>query len=280
MSILDDYSYCENIIKLHSKSFYAAFSILPVAKRNAVYAIYAFCRYADDSIDVLNNLDKLLELEDSLDDFARGKTPDTPIFRALEDTFKSFDVDIEPFYHMIQGQKMDFNFTQPKDIGEFKDYCYHVAGSVGLMLLAIIAVENKDKLRDPALGLGEAMQITNILRDIGEDYRENRIYIPIDLLAKYPQAQDAIETNLVNEDFICLWETLARIAEDNYDRFFQSLALFDKDSQRAVANSALFYGEILNVVRKNDYNCLTKRQYVSSFDALNIKLRNLLDKSL
>ena len=132
MSLIDDYNYCENIIKIYSKSFYAAFSILPKPKRNAVYAIYAFCRYADDSIDVLNSLDKLLKLESYLDQLRQGNRVDLPIFRALEDTFKTFDLDISPFYDMIQGQKMDFNFIQPKDINEFKKYCYHVAGSVGL----------------------------------------------------------------------------------------------------------------------------------------------------
>lgn len=277
MSLLDDYRYCENIIKEHSKSFYAAFSILPKDKKNAVYAIYAFCRYADDSIDVLNSLDKLLELENNLDEFNKGNIPDSAVFRALEDTFKTFDIDIEAFYHMIKGQKMDFNFTQPKDLKEFKDYCYHVAGSVGLMLLPVIASENKDKVKEVGLGLGEAMQITNILRDVGEDYREGRIYIPTDLLGKHPQAIEAIETNTVNKDFISAWESLAKIAEKNYAYFFKSINLFDKDSQRAVANSALFYGEILNVVRRNDYNCLTKRQYVSSFDALNIKLKEILN---
>lgn len=273
MSLLDDYKYCENIIKLHSKSFYAAFSVLPKTKRNAVYAIYGFCRYADDSIDVLNSLYKLLELESSLDEFKEGNTPDTPVFRALEDTFKSFDIDIEAFYHMIQGQKMDYEFTQPENIKEFKNYCYYVAGSVGLMLLPIIATENKDKLKDVALQLGEAMQITNILRDVGEDYRENRIYIPTDLLSEYPDSINAIKTNVVNDDFISAWESLAKIAEGNYANFFKYLNLFDEDSQKAVGNAALFYGEILNVVRRNGYNCLTKRQYVSSFDALNLKLK-------
>lgn len=279
MTLVEDYKHCEEIIKRHSKSFYAAFSILSKEKRNSVYAIYAFCRYADDSIDVLDSLDKLLDLEGSLDQFSQGKTPDTPVFRALEDTFERFDVDIEPFYHMIEGQKMDFEFTQPKDLEEFKRYCYHVAGAVGLMLLPIIASENKDQLRVVALGLGEAMQITNILRDVGEDYDQGRIYIPVDLLARFPKAIEAIETKVVNDDFIGAWEELATIAERNYSDFFHTVGLFDKGSQKAVANAALFYGEILNVVREKDYDCLTQKQYVSSFQALNIKLKRLINIS-
>ena len=177
---------------------------------------------------------------------------------------------------MIEGQKKDFDFTQPKDMAEFQEYCYHVAGTVGLMLLPIIAKENSKNLREVGLGLGEAMQITNILRDIGEDYRQGRIYIPVDLLDEFPKAIQAIETNIINDDFIKVWESLALIAEKKYKVFFKNLKLFDKDSRIAVASSALFYGEIMNVVRKDGYNCLTKRQYVSSFDVLNSKLNSIL----
>ncbi len=276
MTLIDDYRYCENIIKENSKSFYKAFSILPREKRNSIYTVYAFCRHADDTIDLFNSIDKLLKLENDLDRFTKGNIPDTPLFRALEDTFNRFPIDTEPFYDMIKGQKMDFNFTQPKDMAEFERYCYYVAGSVGLMLLPIIARENSENLREVGLGLGEAMQITNILRDIGEDYRQGRIYIPVDLLDEFPRAIESIKTNIINDDFIKVWESLAFIAEKKYKVFFKNLKLFDKDSRIAVASSALFYGEIMNVVRKNGYNCLSKRQYVSSFDALNSKLNSIL----
>lgn len=276
MSLKEDYKYCRDVIKENSKSFYAAFSVLPKEKRNAVYAIYAFCRFADDSIDVFGSLEKLLKLEADLDQFAAGNTPETPMFKALRDTFDKFDLDSKPFYDMIEGQKMDYTFTQPENMVGFKEYCYHVAGTVGLMLLPVIATENKNQLKDVAIQLGEAMQITNILRDVGEDYRANRIYLPQDLLSEYPKASEAIETNIVNADFIKVWEGLAKIAEENYAYFFEVIHLFDKDSQKAVANSALFYSEILNVVRKADYNCLTERQYVSSFDALAVRLKKLL----
>ena len=108
--------------------------------------------------------------------FFKARGLDKPIFRAFKDTFSKLDLDIEPFYHMLEGQKRDYKFSQPENIEEFKDYCYHVAGSVGLMLLPIIATENKEELKNVATGLGEAMQITNILRDVGEGYREGYTY--------------------------------------------------------------------------------------------------------
>ena len=276
--LLQDYKYCENIIKTNSKSFYAAFSTLPKQKRNAVYAVYAFCRTADDSVDILDSKDKLMSLENALKEMVSGITPDTPIFRALADTFNSYDMDTKPFYDMIKGQLTDFEFVQPETLEDLKSYSYYVAGAVGLMLLPIIATEHHEKLNTAAKSLGEAMQFTNILRDIGEDYDSNRMYMPVDLLNKYPNALEAIETKVVNSDFIECWEYLAQLAEKNYNTFFENLYLFDLDSQKSVARSALYYSEILNVIRKNNYNCLNKRQYVSSFDMLGTKLKVLLSK--
>lgn len=276
--LLQDYKYCENIIKINSKSFYAAFSILPTQKRNSIYAIYAFCRFADDSVDILNSKESLLSLENSLKQLIIGNTPNTPIFRALSHTFNSYDIDTEPFYDMIRGQLSDFEFVQPNSLKDLSDYSYYVAGTVGLMLLPIIATENQNKLKTVAKALGEAMQFTNILRDVGEDYDSNRIYLPAELLNKFPNSLEAIKTKTVNYDFIKCWEYLAKLAEENYDFFFKHLYLFDLDSQKAVAKSALYYSEILNVIRKNNYNCLNKRQYVSSFDRLGTKLKVLLSK--
>ena len=276
--LLQDYKYCENIIKTNSKSFYAAFSTLPNQKRNSIYAIYAFCRFADDSVDVLDSKESLLSLENSLKELISGNPPDTPIFRALSHTFDLYDIDTEPFYDMIIGQLSDFEFVQPNSLKDLSDYSYYVAGSVGLMLLPIIATKNQSQLKYVAKSLGEAMQFTNILRDIGEDYDSNRIYIPTELLDKFPNSLEAIKTKVVNDDFIKCWEHLAQLAEKNYDFFFEHLYLFDIDSQKAVAKSALYYGEILNVVRKNNYDCLNKRQYVSSFDILGARLKALLNK--
>lgn len=136
---------------------------------------------------------------------------------------------------MIKGQFSDFDFRQPQNLEELKDYSYYVAGSVGLMLLPIIATKNQNKLIDLAKSLGEAMQFTNILRDVGEDYANNRIYLPLNLLNRYPTAIDAIETNIVNNDFIKCWEYLAVMAEKHYRDLFENLYLFDKDSQKSVA---------------------------------------------
>lgn len=276
-----DYSYCEAIIKKHSKSFYYAFSRLPVEKANAVYAIYAFCRIADDSVDENSFLrDKVLalkELKNELDLFARNNDVDHPLWRALRDVFNTFDMDIQVFYDQLIGQEMDIEFTQPKSLEELEQYSYYVAGSVGLMLLPIIASENHFELKSAAVDLGVAMQITNILRDVGEDYYEKgRIYLPEVELSTYKYTSECLDEGVINESFIQLWEKLAVRAEILYHGFSEFTSMFDADSQIPVSLSAMVYRGILDAVRENDYDCLSQRNYVDEemMSEINITIRN------
>lgn len=268
MKIQSDFSYCEAIIKKHSTSFYYAFSQLPKDKANAVYAIYAFCRIADDSVDENNSTLKrivaLKKLEDELDLFDLGKEKDEPLWRALRIVFDRFDMDIEPFYDQIRGQEMDIEFESPKTMLELEQYSYYVAGSVGLMLLPIIASEYQHELKRTAVDLGVAMQITNVLRDIGEDYFDKqRIYLPESELSRFNYTANDLSACVINESFINVWEELATRAEVLYARFSDHVHKFDADSHGPVSLSALVYEGILGSVRENQYNCLSQRNYVN-----------------
>lgn len=263
-----DFSYCETIIRKHSKSFYYAFSQLPPEKANAVYAIYAFCRTADDCVDSsqpdTEKLAALKRLKEELDLFRDRAEVDHPLWRALRRVFTAYEMDIQPFYDQLTGQWMDMNFSIPKTMDELERYSYYVAGSVGLMLLPVLASKANVDLRPSAIMLGIAMQITNILRDIGEDvHTKQRIYLPEEEMERFRYTQADLRDGLITESFIRLWESLAKHAESLYDDFNRNLNLFDADSRLPLSLSAGVYRSILDAVRGSDYDCFSKRNYVS-----------------
>ncbi|WP_432353266.1 phytoene/squalene synthase family protein [Sporosarcina sp. A2] len=275
MSVRDDFAYCEQIIKRHSKSFYYAFSRLPEEKAQAVYAIYAFCRTADDSVDEnqesetqLSALDKLTS---ELNHFANRQEIDHPLWRALRTVFDSYDMDLEPFYDQLKGQRMDISFSTPRTLEDVETYSYYVAGSVGRMLLPIIASTSTRDCTDAAISLGVAMQLTNILRDVGEDYRDKgRIYLPSQELQKAGYRVEQLASAQITVSFIEIWEILAQRAEVLYDEFLEFIGDFDKDSQFAVLASAQVYRGILTSVRQNDYDCFARKNFVTKREMIRI----------
>lgn len=264
-----DYAYCEKVIKASSKSFYTAFSKLPKDKAKAVYAIYAFCRQADDTVDANEPLalkkENLAILEAELKEFEKGKTPNHPMWRALRDVFNRYAMTTSPFYDQLEGQKRDLDFQEITNLAALKDYSYYVAGSVGLMLLPILATKSgiTESLKESAVSLGVAMQITNILRDVGEDYRENkRVYLPTELLDRHQVDLAQNVEKGPDNNFIALWEELAEESSRGYVEFEDSISHYDSDCRFPVLVSSKLYSGIMDSVRKNNYDCLSKRNYV------------------
>ncbi|WP_257964286.1 phytoene/squalene synthase family protein [Bacillus sp. UMB0728] len=279
-----DFDYCERIIKKHSKSFYYAFSQLPCEKANAVYAIYAFCRTADECADGKHSSKKkvqlLRQLKKELDLFKDHAELDKPLWRALRHVFNTYEMDIRPFYDQLTGQSMDLSFTTPNTMKELERYSYYVAGSVGLMLLPIISSKPASNLPSTVVSLGVAMQITNILRDVGEDYHEKkRIYLPGEEMSHFQYTQNDLHKGLINEHFIGLWEKLAARAEALYNEFLLSIELLDADSRIPVYLSAHVYRGILDAVRNNGYQCLTRRNYVTKekMSQINAAVKRVFD---
>lgn len=267
-TVKDYYRYCEEVIKRNSKSFYFAFRQLPKEKANAVYAIYAFCRRADDSVDEngskVSQKEALDRLKMELQLFEKGEEIDHPMWLALRDVFNRYTMDIRPFYEQLEGQRMDIDFTTPMNLKELESYSYYVAGTVGVMLLPVLAEKTNIDLTEQAINLGIAMQITNILRDIGEDYQmKNRIYIPQSLLSSELYGEQDLKQATINGQFIRIWELLAHRAEELYDDFSEAIFCFDEDSRFQVLLASKIYRGILNAVRENNYDCFHTRNYVS-----------------
>lgn len=257
----EDFAYCEQVIRKHSRSFYAAFSTLPKEKAMSVYAIYAFCRKADDVVDEKSDLEALRHLRKELELFEKGEEINHPVWRALRVVFEHYPMDISPFYDMLTGQEADLNFRQPETQEDLEEYCYYVAGTVGLMLLPLLTDRPED-FQEEAVALGTAMQITNVLRDVGEDLENNRIYLPKDVMAARGYTHDMLEQKALNANFIEVWEFEAQIAENYYDKSLSLVYNMNKEAKKPLLLALLFYKEILNVIRSNDYQCFEQRNVV------------------
>lgn len=264
-----DFAWCEGVIERNSNSFYRAFSLLPEPKRQSVYALYAFCRTADDCVDRDASAEALEALHGQLDRFCTGETPDTPLWRAMETVFEAFELDVRPFYDMLEGQRRDLAFRQPVTMDELEEYGYYVAGSVGLMLLPILHANSTvdEGLRDSGVSLGVAMQLTNILRDVGEDYDNGRVYLPVAVLTEAGCTEDDLRARRATPAFKRAWEAVASRSAELYRPMEHDVRELDGDSQLPTLSSLMLYRAIMDEVRAEDYACLERRCSVPKDEA-------------
>ena len=278
-----DYFFTEQIIKKNSASFYAAFSkISDKHRRRGVFSVYAYCRYVDDLIDENNDLDQLLAYKSKLDDFVKGYPVGGFRWRTLKDTATRFypvDYDYQPYYEMIEGQEFDAHPVRMETIDQLLQYCDLVAGSVGKMLLPILAPKATVDLKPFAIALGRAFQLTNILRDIGEDYRRDRVYLPKLLMNAHRYSLSDLQQSLINKSFIAMWEELATLAERYYQQALPMLIHFPEDSRWPLKGALLVYRAILEVIRHQQYTVMKKKHFVPDDQKMAI-LRQLKKESL
>lgn len=264
MELNKAYRFCEEIIAANSKSFYKSFSMLPKENRKAVWAIYAFCRTVDDIVDEGEDPARGLSLfKQEFNDFLAGNFDvGNPMWLALSDVFKNYDMDDEAYASMIAGQEMDLLMKRYKTVEDVLDYSYHVASSVGLMLLPVLAPGKTEMLKEGAIALGYAMQITNILRDIDEDLGLGRVYLPAELMIKYNLAEEDLRRKTVTPAFVSVWEEMAKEAEYYYQKAFETINEYPVSSRIPVKGAGLVYREILTTIRKKDYNVFGQKHFV------------------
>lgn len=264
MNLNQAYRFCEEIIAANSKSFYKSFSMLPKESRKAVWAIYAFCRTVDDIVDEgADPAAQLTLFKKEFQDFLSGDfDPMNPMWLALSDVFHNYDMDAEAFKSMIEGQEMDLQHRHFQTLQDVLGYSYHVASSVGLMLLPVLAPGKTVVLKEGAIALGYAMQITNILRDIDEDLQMGRLYLPAELMEKYNLGLDDLRRGAVTPAFISVWEEMADEAEHQYRKAFETINEYPVSSRIPVKGAGMVYREILTTIRKKDYNVFGQKHFV------------------
>lgn len=275
--LLDEaYARCGEVCEEYAKTFYLGTMLMTPERRRAIWAIYVWCRRTDELVDGPNAphitpmaLDRW---EQRLEDVFDGKPYDM-LDAALADTVSSFPVDIQPFRDMIDGMRMDLVKARYENFDELYLYCYYVAGTVGLMSVPIMGIDAESKATtesvfNAALDLGIANQLTNILRDVGEDARRGRIYLPRDELAQFGLSEEDIFAGQVTEKWRAFMKDQIKRARMFFDEAERGVQELDKDSRWPVWASLTLYRQILDSIEANDYNNFTKRAYVGKWKKL------------
>jgi phytoene synthase len=250
--------YCQQKAAASGSSFYYSFLFLPPERRRAITALYAFCREVDDVVD--ESLDpqlaaaKLAWWRIELASLFAGK-PQHPVTKALFPFMEKYSLSREHLGEIIDGMEMDLTQTRYLDWAGLERYCYRVAGVVGLLAAGIFGYREARTL-DYAKNLGTAFQLTNIIRDVGEDARKNRIYLPMEDLKKFGvPAADILNAN-ETEDFRKLLAFEVSRAKQFYETAFRSLPQVDRRAQRPGLIMAAIYRALLHEIQRDGFHVL------------------------
>ncbi|WOL15365.1 hypothetical protein Cni_G24146 [Canna indica] len=264
------YDRCGEVCAEYAKTFYLGTLLMTPERRKAIWAIYVWCRRTDELVDGPNASQitptALDRWQNRLDDLFNGRPYDM-YDAALSDTITKFPVDIQPFKDMIEGMRMDLRKSRYNNFDELYLYCYYVAGTVGLMSVPVMGIAPDSKastesVYNAALALGIANQLTNILRDVGEDSRRGRVYLPQDELAQAGLSDDDIFRGKVTEKWRNFMKGQIKRARMFFDEAEKGIYELNSASRWPVLASSILYRQILDSIEANDYNNFTKRAYV------------------
>jgi phytoene synthase len=263
-SLQKAYKQAERITSEHSKSFTFASALLPEEKRSAVRALYAFCRTVDDIVDESSevNSDSRLDYWRAMVETASFDTEDL-VAAAWADTLTRYHIPRHYALQLIDGVARDLVQTRYQTFDELATYCYGVASTVGLMSMHIVGFTT-NKAVPYAIKLGVALQMTNILRDVGEDYRNGRLYLPRQELAFYRIQEADIAAGRVTDS----WRQLMKFQIDRtrqlYTESWAGVQMLEREGQLAIGAASVFYQGILDEIEKNDYDVFKCRASLSA----------------
>ncbi|KAL1516024.1 hypothetical protein AB1Y20_002637 [Prymnesium parvum] len=270
------YEQCRQITAQYAKTFYFGTSFFSEEKRKAVWAVYAWCRRTDDIVDkprkeTVSLRTELAEWKRRTEDIWRGIAHDS-IDLALVDTIRQYpNLSIQPFDDMIKGMVMDLDQNRFETFDELYLYCYRVAGTVGLMTMPIMGTAPDStylEALEPALALGVALQLTNILRDVGEDRVRQRIYIPQEDLRRFGVTEASLLKGIKDEKYVALLKFQIARARKWYKVAEDGIPMLAEDARLPVRASLDMYSSILDKIEANNYDNFNKRAYTSKFEKL------------
>ena len=287
------YAVCRGIARGQAKNFYYAFLALPQKKRNALCAVYAFMRHADDLSDdpgfsPPERDQKLREWSEALHIAVAGTPTDDPVILALADTVNRFHIPLEYFDQLVAGTMMDLQFAQDGNetiapyntFDDLYQYCYHVASVVGLVCLYIFEFEDP-QAKQYAEQTGIAFQLTNIIRDLKEDALNGRIYLPLEDLKRFGRTPDELTRRHINNGFnpiafVPVLEFEAQRARGFYAAAQKLIPLIHADSRACLWALAEIYQRLLAKIALAEYNVFEGKIRLTTTEKLKVLGQGLL----
>jgi len=253
--------YCQRKAAASGSSFYYAFRFLPPPRRRAITALYAFCREVDDVVDEASDAQlaatRLAWWRQEIALLFDGR-PQHPVSRALQPALAPFGITAARLNEIVDGVEMDLTQTRYLDFAGLERYCYRVAGVVGILAAGIFGYTDPRTL-EYAKSLGTALQLTNIIRDVGEDARNNRIYLPIEDLQRFGVSAADLLQGRHGEAFVALMRYQAARARDFYARAMEALPAADRRAQRPGLIMAAIYRTLLEEIERDGFQVLRQR---------------------
>lgn len=269
------------ITQRFAKTFYFASLLLKPDKKKAAYSIYAICRISDESVDNFSSQSKINHLERIQNNIAVAYTNTPlkdPLLLAFRETINKYPIPKQYFDELIQGMYMDLNKSRYNNFEELYLYSYRVAAVVGLIMLEIFGYQD-ETAKTHAAELGIAMQLTNILRDVSEDFQRNRIYLPQDELKGYNISEKDIKNKLVNKNFQLLMEFQIERARNYYKNGALGIKLIpDKRSRLVIKCMEEMYMAILDSIENSSYDVFLKRAHLSFLGKVKILIKILIQR--
>lgn len=255
------YDHCQRIAKEHARNFYYAFRTLPPKKRRAIYAAYAFCRHCDDIADEEMPFDEkerqfALTRRDLSD--GRHDPNNSPMWAALENAADVFNIPQSYFEEVIQGVELDLTKSRFETFEELREYCYMVASVVGLICIEVFGYEDPIA-KEYAIDLGIAMQLTNIIRDVKEDAERDRIYIPLDDIARFGYSEKQLMDGVNNAEFRALMKHQADRARSYFDSGKKLIPLLSSESRACPSVLHGVYSALLDRIEDSDFDVFQSR---------------------
>lgn len=246
-----DFDYCQEKAAKSGSSFYYSFRFLPKSRRHAITALYAFCREVDDVVDECSDAgvaaQTLAWWRSEVRELFKG-TPQHPVTRALASAIHEYALPEAIFHDIIDGMQMDLDQHRYLDFPSLEVYCYRAAGAVGLLAARIFGYTHPDTL-EYAKSLGTALQLTNILRDIGEDARRDRLYLPLNELQAHNIQPHEVLSGAPGEQFEAFYLQQIERAEQFYTIALKKLPEVDRAAQRPGLIMAHIYHQLLQELR-------------------------------